>query len=181
MNETWVLSGVGDRALQLKLQRIGDQKEQVVQPVLTTRDVCARLHKSRRQLYRYLRTGRLRPCARVWGQWLFAKLDVDRFTQTGVPMNLRRFFWDVRLSTLSAEGHRDFILSRILEYGDRDASKWARRTYPRAELVAFLLGRGADILSKRAWHFWAVQLGVKPTQRRKESWRARGRVLGGVS
>ena len=181
MKTTWVLSGVGDRPLQLELPGSGDQKKRTIGPVLTTQDVCVRLRKSRRQLYRYLRAGRLQPCARVWGQWLFAKPDVDRFTQTGVPLNLRRFFWDVRLSTLSIEGHRDFILSRILEYGDLDASKWARRTYPRAELVAFLLGRGAEILSKRAWHFWAVQLGVQPTQRRKESWRARGRALGGVS
>ena len=181
MKDSWVLSGVGDRVQQLTLRRAGDPKRHVVRPVLTTRDDCARLQKSRRQLYRCLRTERLRRCARVWDQWLFAKSEVDRFVRSAIPSTLRRFFWDVPFSSLSSDRHRDFILGRILEFGDRGAVHWAFRAYSRAEVAAFLMGRGADVLSKRTWHFWVMQLGVKPGRRGKRSWRFRGRAWGGVS
>lgn len=146
----------------------------------TVKEVCQRLRKSRRQVYRYLRMGRLRPCAQVLGQWLFAPADIARWTTQGLPKRLRVFFWDVSFSSLSSREHRDFILGRLLELGDREAIRWVFRTYPRPALVAFLKGRGTDVLSRRNWHFWSSQLGIDRKGLRASSWRHAGRSWGGI-
>ena len=178
MEDQWALSGVGNRALRLIRQPGGGPRE-TISPVLTVREVCRRLHKSQRQVYRYLTEGRLTPCARILGQWLFSDGEVTQFTQRGVPRALKPLFWDVRLSTLIVTRHRDFILGRVLEYGDRAAVRWAIETYSRHQVRAFLRGRGADLLSRRAWHFWASQFGLNARQRAGRPWRRPGRRWGG--
>jgi len=148
--------------------------------VLTTAQACRRLGKSRRQVYRYLKTGRLVPCGCLLGQWLFAREALEGVARTELPRRLRRFFWDAALSSLSADRHTDFILARLLEFGDRRALGWVFRTYPASRVTEFLQGRGRELLNRRTWRFWAAQLGLTRTGSRKASWRARGRRWGGV-
>ena len=180
MKYAWILTGVDGQVQRLSVRSAGATTGTVVHPVLTVRDVCRRLGKSRRQLYRYLRTGRLRPCARVLGQWLFSPAEVEAAAHGAVPGTLRRLFWDVRLSSLSVVRHQEFILARILEFGDSDALRWLFKTYPREQMVSFLEGRGAERLSRRAWTFWMAHVGRRPRTRRRRSWRFRGRAWGGV-
>jgi hypothetical protein len=180
MNTEWILHGAGDRVLRLTVPSSGGRHVQTASPVLTVGDVCRRLRKSQRQVYRYLRAGRLVPRVRVLGQWLFAPTDVEQCARRGVPGALRPFFWDVRLADLSLDQHRDFILARLLEWGDRAAVRWMLRQYPRKAVADFLLGRGAELLSKRAWHFWTTQLGVRTRRGTPSSWRSRGRRWGGL-
>ncbi len=179
METRWVLKGAGERIQALTRVDPGGRR-QTVQPVLTVQHLCRLLRRSRRQVYRYLRSGRLQPCARILGQWLFDPEQADRFREQHLPFSLRPFFWDVRLSDLSAQRHRDFILSRLLEFGDRQAVRWALRTYPRDSIVAFLERRGASLLSKRAWIFWASQWGLR-SRVGLNRWRRRGRHWGGIS
>ena len=180
MKQYWNLTGVDSRILRLTTQQAPGRQATIASPVLTVGDVCRRLRKSRRQVYRYIVTERLTPCARVLGQWLFASPEVDRCVERRVPRALRRFFWDVQLDSLSVDRHRAFILARLLEFGDWEALEWVVRTYPRDLLVNFLKGRGADLLSRRAWHFWALHLGLGAAVRRSSSWRFRGRGWGGL-
>ena len=180
MKRYWNLAGVDSRILRLTTQQVPGRKATTASPVLTVGDVCRRLRKSRRQVYRYMSAGRLTPCAQVLGQWLFASAEADRCASAQLPRAFRRFFWDVRLADLSVEQHRDFILGRLLEGGDQQALQWVFRHYPRTALVTFLKGRGAERLSRRAWQFWASQLGLSGLGHRKISWRSRGRAWGGV-
>lgn len=181
MDTHWILDGVGDQLTAWRLRRPGDHRAIAVSPVLTARDVCRRLGKSRRQVYRYVRTGRLQPCGRVLGQWLFAATEVERCGRRSLPVMLRPFFWDVRLSSLSLDRHGAFIMGRLLEFGDRPAIRWLLRSYPRKALAAFLNGRGREVLPKRTWRFWALQLGIDARRRRRAGWRFQGRAWGGVS
>jgi hypothetical protein len=180
MRWNWKLIGEGDRIRQLTVRRLGDARAMTVSPVLTAREVCHRLGKSRRQLYRDLRAGRLRPCGRILGQWLFADAQVSEAARGGVPRRFRRFFWDVRLADLSLERHRDFVLARLLEFGDREALRWVFERYSRKVVADFLESGVAARLSRRTWTFWATQLGLAPRRRRSGSWRDRGRAWGGV-
>ena len=175
-----MLEGKGQHLLRLSYRASGTQPARSVSPVLTATAICRRLGKSRRQVYRYLRTGRLRPCGRVLGQWLFAEHAVDRFAHGTLPTHLRHFFWDTQLSALSAEQHRDFILARLLEHGDRQALNWVFRTYSKEVLVTFLKGRGAEVLSRQAWSFWSAQPGLSTKALAGRSWRRRGRSWGGL-
>lgn len=165
----------------MEVKSAGEGKPaEIVRPVLTVQEVCRRLKKSRRQVYRYLKAGRLRACARILGQWLFPQGEVERFLQSKVPLSLKPYFWDVQLSNLSIDHHRDFILGRLLEDGDRQALQWVFRTYARNLILGFLRRRGTELLSKKSWHFWSSQLGEKPKIHLKESWRSQGRRWGGV-
>ena len=176
MKDYWLLAGSGPQALRLRYRRSDTPQGKTVRPVLTVREVCGRLRKSRRQVYRYLREGRLTACAHILGQWFFAPEEVGRFARSAVPRWLQRFFWDARVASLSVDRHRDYILARLLEFGDRQALRWALHTYPRSLLRTFLLHRGREMLSKRTWTFWALYLGVNAAPQEHRSWRARAGV-----
>lgn len=176
----WVLSGVGARPLRLTIRRSSGVSATSSSPVWTVAEVCQRLGKSQRQVYRYVQAGRLRPYGKILGQWLFAKADVDALERRVVPRAFERFFWDVRLSSLSVDHHHDFILARLLEFGDRRAARWLFQTYPRSLLIRFLRGRGRAVLPRRVWQFWALQLGLGVQTSHAPSWRFRGRHWGGV-
>ncbi len=179
MKDRWILTGSGEQVLRLDRLRTGGRPGETVSPVLTVQEICRRLRKSRRQVYRYLKAGTLQPCARILGQWLFAPEEADRFRKRIVPPSFRWLFWDVQLSGLATDRYRDFILTRVLEFGDRTAVGWALRRYPKEEVVAFLRSRGAEVLSQRAWHFWTSQFGVKSGKRTVPRWRRHGRHWGG--
>ena len=181
MDTEWTLQGRGEQLLQLTARRGRGAAATSVTPVLTVRDACRRLRKSRRQVYRYVRAGRLPPCGRVLGQWLFATADVERCASGQVPRSLRRFFWDARLSDLSVDRHRDFILGRLLEFGDRQALRWLSHTFPRRAIVDFLSEYGPALLSKRAWVFWSLAYGLEAGTRGRSPWRRRGRAWGGLT
>ena len=180
MEDEWLLAGQGDRPLRLTRMRSGARRRETVSPVWTVQEVCRRLKKSRRQVYRYIRAGRLKPAARILGQWIFGPEEVGGSASRPLPGFLRRLFWDIRLADLSADHHRDLILSRVLEWGDRSAVEWALKVYPKRAWADFLRGRGAAVLSRPAWHFWVSQLGVKRAGGTASHWRRRGRHWGGI-
>lgn len=181
METAWELKGEGEKAQSLiRLSASGRPLEEI-RPLLIVQEVCRHLGRSRRQLYRYLKAGRIQPCARILNQWLFSLDEVHRFRIEKVPRFLKRHFWDVRLSDLSVTHHRDFILARLLEGGDRRALRWVLRSYPRDSILDFLRRRGTALLSERSWHFWTLQLGISSTVREAVSWRRRGRHWGGVA
>lgn len=179
MDNRWILKGAGEKIRELAVFPEGRSPRRVPRP-LTVQEVCRLLGKSQRQVYRYLKAGRLRPCARILGQWLFSSEEVEGFRTSGIPGSLKAFFWDVQLSDLSADHHRDFILGRLLEVGNREALRWLFRTYSREAILDFLSKRGTDLLSQKSWHFWALQLGKEPGALSKKSWRSPGRRWGGV-
>lgn len=179
MKERWTLKGEGERLLELR-GGLEPGRASAARPAVTVQEVCRLLKKSRRQVYRYVKAGRLKPRARILGQWLFSREEVDRFRNHPAPSFLKPLFWDVRLSDLSVDHHRDFILGRLLEWGDRQALQWLFRTYSREAILNFLRRRGTALLSRRSWHFWTLQFGRKPPRRQRGSWRLQGRRWGGV-
>lgn len=97
-----------------------------------------------------------------------------------MPGFLRPYFWDVRLSELSASRHGEFVLGRVLEFGDQEAARWAWNTYGRGAIQSFLRDRGLALLSSRAWNFWALVVGGAAPSKRRAGWRGEGRRWGGV-
>ncbi len=179
MEEAWKLLGVGGRPIRFITHGRAGGPAQSISPVLTVADLCRRLGKSQRQIYRYLKAGRLHPCGRVLGQWLFSPEEAAGLARSTLPRTLQRFFWDAKLSDISVEDHRDFVLGRLLEFGDPSAMRWVFQTYSRKTVEDFLRTRGAAVLSQRTWNFWNVHL-VVPHRRYPSSWRQRGRAWGGA-
>ena len=181
MQTIWVLAGTGGQAQRLRYRHGAGAPRTTVSPVLTVGDVCRRLRKSRRQVYRYLRDARLQPCAQILGQWLFAPEELRRFARDRVPRTLQWLFWDARVAALSTTSHHEYILGRLLQWGDRPALQWLFHAYPRDVMARFLQGRGRDVLDARTWQFWAQYLGVPgDTRGHLPVARARGRAWGGL-
>ncbi len=77
-----------------------------------------------------------------------------------LPTALRGLFWDAAPDTVDVIAHRDFILDRVLEYGDIAAVRWAEQTYGTAGLRAYFRTRGGRRLSAKTRAFWSAMLGL---------------------
>lgn len=73
------------------------------------------------------------------------------------PKFLKKYFWDIDFEKLKVDKRRQFVLKRILEYGDEKAVNWMAGNFSKAE-VSHLLSF-ARIEPKSA-NFWAVMLGI---------------------
>ncbi len=82
-------------------------------------------------------------------------------TVTQLPEEFYRFFWDCDPRQLSIERNTDQILTRLLDYGDLVAARWALRTYGEERIRQYLMTRGRTTLSRKTIAFWRVLLGVE--------------------
>jgi len=47
-----------------------------------------------------------------------------------IPKDIQHLFWDTKKDTVDIELHAQYIIRRILDFGDAKAINWLRRTYP---------------------------------------------------
>lgn len=71
----------------------------------------------------------------------------------------KSLFWDVDLRNLDIEKHEDFIIARVLEYGNIDDLKWLFQTYSRSKIQKVLTNTRA--ISPKSAYFWKYKLNVK--------------------
>lgn len=51
------------------------------------------------------------------------------------PQALSRLFWDTDPDRLDEEGHRAYIIERVLEYGRTEDVRWLFRRYDRGSIA----------------------------------------------
>jgi len=66
-------------------------------------------------------------------------------------------FWDTDISDINIEKHSEYIIRRILEYGDLGSVKWMFKTY-RENLIKKVLNESRDI-SKKSSSYWKLFFG----------------------
>lgn len=76
--------------------------------------------------------------------------------KSGLPEQLRPFFWDYALSQLSLTKDRDLIIRRILTNGSWDAVRWLRKTLGDQELREWLIVHHGRGLTARQLRFWGL-------------------------
>jgi hypothetical protein len=70
------------------------------------------------------------------------------------PRFLRKYFWDVDFLKLDKKIHSQFIIERILEYGDKKAVKWMRRNFKLNEIKKVICSsRNLSLKSANFWQF----------------------------
>lgn len=74
-----------------------------------------------------------------------------------LPEDLRTFFWDVSFDDLDDRRDRDFVVSRIAEYGTDAAIRWLREKYSEGEIAEALERRQSE-LSARTLSLWRIWL-----------------------
>ncbi len=79
-----------------------------------------------------------------------------------IPDYLQTLFWDTNLDTFKPESYPDYTILRILEYGDEDAVRWMRETFPESEVRRVLCGERR--LSRKSANYWALVYGIPPRE-----------------
>ncbi len=80
----------------------------------------------------------------------------------GLPFFIKKYFWDVDFPKLQKKIHAQFIIERILEYGDEKAVKWLFQHFTRSEIRRTLTKR-RDI-SPLSANYWSLILKVSKNQ-----------------
>lgn len=146
-------------------------------PVVTVRHAARRLRRSRRQVYRMLRSGALTLRLKALGECLLDEPAVERLAgapraKQRVPAMLAGLFPEH--DALNAGSDRDLILGRVLEGGSLKQAGWALRRYGAAPVADFMRRRGS-VLSPRSRAFWEAFLGARaapgPAWRKAGPWR----------
>ena len=76
-----------------------------------------------------------------------------------LPRFLQKYFWDVDFKKLDRKIHYQFIIERILEYGDEKAVKWAKNNFKLNDIKKVL--SKSKNLSKKSANFWQLIFKIK--------------------
>lgn len=79
-----------------------------------------------------------------------------------INQNIKRFFWDIDFSKLDFEKNSEYVIARILEYGDPEAIKWLFETYDKKTIKKVLMNQRG--FSKKTANFWSKILDVDESQ-----------------
>jgi len=154
---------------------------QEVPQAFTVSEVCRRLKKSRRQVYRYLQKGWLEPAGKFLNEWLVTAASLQRLepllpaTRRRVPSSVAVLVPEYRIQGLDAVRHAHPIAEGILNRGTRWEARWFLSAYPAAWIKNFLIQDGRRLLSQRSLHFWCHYLHVPVPP---PTWREYGRRIG---
>jgi hypothetical protein len=75
-----------------------------------------------------------------------------------LPIEAQRFFWDTDSTQLDVDEYPDYVLERLLEYGDLPSVRWMLQRFPREEIIAVL--QSSRRLSSLSANFWALYFGL---------------------
>jgi hypothetical protein len=75
-----------------------------------------------------------------------------------LPPFLKRFFWEVNFGDISLPRHETYVIERLLEYGNDDAIRWVKKTFP-SETIAMVV-RKSRVLSRNTANLWSLVLGI---------------------
>jgi|YelNatPaOPRAMG01_1025707.scaffolds.fasta_scaffold41291_3 hypothetical protein len=71
-----------------------------------------------------------------------------------LPLFLKKYFWDVDFSSLDFEHNPDFVIARILEYGDMKAVRWMRKSVDEKKIKKIV--EESRQLSRKSANFWSL-------------------------
>ncbi len=90
--------------------------------------------------------------------------------------HLKRFFWDVDPDLLDLKKNSDYIIARILEYGDIEDIVWLFETYSKKMIGKVLINQRS--FSRRTANFWSKILDIDKSkiQCLKKSYQSRQKM-----
>jgi hypothetical protein len=75
-----------------------------------------------------------------------------------IPQYLRPLFWDTNIEDLEPDSYPDYIIGRVLEYGDETAVAWLKQTFREEEIKRVICSERR--LSRKSANFWALAYGI---------------------
>jgi hypothetical protein len=71
-----------------------------------------------------------------------------------IPDFVTQYLWDADLNQLDLEANKQFVIERILEYGDEPAVNWMQTHYKQDEITQVL--KTSKRISAKTGHFYAL-------------------------
>lgn len=174
--DTWLIHMRGGRPVGAQRQGPSGELLQLYRAVWTVKDLCRRSGKSRRQIYRYIFSGKIRPLGRFLGEWLIEPSALARLKPP--PPSLASLLPEYDSAALDLEAARDEILSRILLRGGRERLRWAFSYYGPPSIRRFVRERGGVRLDARSLRLWCLHFRLPEPMLQPE--REKGRRWGGA-
>lgn len=56
-----------------------------------------------------------------------------------LPSSLRKYFWDVDVKQLNIGVHKDYVIERILEFGDLKAFRWLNSVFDSSQIIRVIM------------------------------------------
>jgi hypothetical protein len=81
-----------------------------------------------------------------------------------MPVDIKpitRYFWDTDIASLTWERYKDFIIRRILQYGDFQSWQWLRAQLGDTELRDWIVAHNARGLTPHQIRYWALILDIE--------------------
>ncbi len=75
-----------------------------------------------------------------------------------IPMNLQNLFWDIKIETFDPHEYPEYTISRVLEFGDKDAVAWIKEVFYESEITGVI--RANRNLSSKSANFWAIMFNI---------------------
>ena len=151
--------------------------EKATQPpsrVVTVATACHRLRRTRRQVYRLMKAGRLGPLEKMLGEWLLDHVAVESLARAPLsaqplPGRLKPLFPEYEPKALNAGKDSVLIISRVLESGGREDVRWLLKRYPDRAIRRVIEAEGSRLLSAQSRRLWSLVF--KATPRPLAAWR----------
>lgn len=51
-----------------------------------------------------------------------------------IPDHFSKYFWDSDISSIDLKSHQQYIIARVLRYGDEASLKWIHQTFKRTDI-----------------------------------------------
>lgn len=148
--------------------------------VVTVVTACARLRRTRRQVYRLIKAGRLGLPEKIMGEWLLDLVAVESLARSPLatqplPRRLQPLFPEYNPKALNAGTDGVLIISRVLEAGGREDLRWLLQRYTGQEIERVIAEEGSRLLSPRSRRLWSLVFKVTPQPlaawRQADPWR----------
>lgn len=148
--------------------------------VVTAADACRRLRRTRRQVYRLMKAGRLGPLEKLLGERLLDHAAVESLARSPLsaqplPGRLKPLFPEYDTKALNAGKDGVLIISRLLEGGGREDLRWLLKRYSARDIRRVIEDDGSRLLSARSRRLWSLVFKATPKPltpwRRADPWR----------
>ncbi|KAF0147042.1 MAG: hypothetical protein FD143_3127 [Ignavibacteria bacterium] len=71
-----------------------------------------------------------------------------------LPVSFKKYFWDCSFDELDYSLHKEFILKRLMNYGDMNAIQYILNEISLSEINSLIEKRGSNIFIGKNYFFW---------------------------
>lgn len=71
-----------------------------------------------------------------------------------LPEKYKKYFWDCDFNSLDWNDHKEYILKRLLSFGNLEAIKLILKEFSHQEIKIFIQTKGSFTLSRTNYLFW---------------------------